>query len=376
MVVDPIEATRKRLCGLLGDGAPRQVVGLDLDPENVMERYRELNPVCVALVISGHDPRGFDLLTALREANPYCTLVVLTEQTGEEFRARAFEAGADHFLRQSTEIEHLLELVVRSEAPPARILLLAEEYPGDAAAIQELTELSDHYKVTRATGVEEAVERVTTRRLDVILLALGRPSPTGVEMVGTLRTNAGNIPIVVVTQSDDEEFALACIDAGAQDYLAGSELSLRSLLRSIGYAITRVRETQIRLLQETLQRYRSLSSEAQRTLVTAALAGSGTVSARHPEMFEDMVRHYGELLDLTGPENDPRHPYRERMARTLGDLGAGPRDLLDIHLAALELLTSSCSGARAGYLLLESRLLALEMMGLLVDYYRVGHRRL
>ena len=62
------------------------------------------------------------------------------------------------------------------------------------------------------------------------------------------------------------------------------------------------------------------------------------------------------------------------LATRLGDNGAGPRDLIDLHLGALENASPSV-GSHGGAPIVEGRLLALEMMGLLVDYYRSGHRR-
>jgi hypothetical protein len=65
----------------------------------------------------------------------------------------------------------------------------------------------------------------------------------------------------------------------------------------------------------------------------------------------------------------------ERMVTLIGDLGGGPRDLLDVHVTALDDASKSARDERARALALEGRLLALEMMGYLVDYYRTGARR-
>ncbi|MEM1265029.1 MAG: hypothetical protein AAGI50_03335 [Pseudomonadota bacterium] len=51
---------------------------------------------------------------------------------------------------------------------------------------------------------------------------------------------------------------------------------------------------------------------------------------------------------------------------------AGPQDLLDVHLVALESATSMASDTDAQILAAEARLVALEMMGRLLDHYRLG----
>ncbi|MEM9814472.1 MAG: hypothetical protein AAF913_17600 [Pseudomonadota bacterium] len=51
---------------------------------------------------------------------------------------------------------------------------------------------------------------------------------------------------------------------------------------------------------------------------------------------------------------------------------AGPQDLLDVHLVALESATSMASDTDAEILAADARLVALEMMGRLLDHYRLG----
>jgi hypothetical protein len=65
----------------------------------------------------------------------------------------------------------------------------------------------------------------------------------------------------------------------------------------------------------------------------------------------------------------------ELVIAALRAANGGPRDLLDVHLAALESALARNGETHGRSVVFEARLLALEMMGLLVDYYRVGHRR-
>jgi DNA-binding response OmpR family regulator len=188
------------------------------------------------------------------------------------------------------------------------------------------------------------------------------------------------IPIVVLTGRDDEDLALACIDAGAQDFLPKSEIHAQNLKRAIGYAATRIREMQLHELQETLGRYRALSSSTMTTSVTADLAGSGAVSMRKPDVFEAAVAAYFGLLEpyLLREADRIRAPRTdmECIITALGDAGAGPRDLVDVHVTALDRALALYDDPHSRTVVFEARLLALEMMGLLVDFYRVGHRRL
>lgn len=256
-----------------------------------------------------------------------------------------------------------------------RILLLVEDNPADADYVQELLDSGrDNYQIVHVPTMAEALDRIDTDDPDVVLLDLRLPDASGTTAVEALRKVAGAIPIVVLTGTDDEELALHCIDMGAEDYVCKNELRADVLRRAIGYAITRRREAQVRALEEMVARYRVLSERS--TRITASLAGLGSVRERLPEEFSDLVMRYQLTFQNYVSGGNRERDSMEILVTRLGDAGAGPKDLIDIHVEALDkLLSSHRQGRPIGYVA-EGRLLALEMMGLLVDYYRVGNRRL
>lgn len=260
------------------------------------------------------------------------------------------------------------------------VLLLVEDNPGDADLVREMLSDPAHagFNILHVSRLADAIDKLRASDVDVIVLDLRLPDCDGVASVKAVRQIAEEVPIIVLTGSDDEVLAHACIEAGAHDYLAKEETRARNLKRAIGYAIARMREAQIRTLKQMLERYRALSTATQSTTVTAALAGSGAIKLRSLDMFEAIVTDYYKLLDpyLSCPASQ-LDGYRAAMlsvATRLGDASGGPRDLLDAHIAALERAIARKEDASSRSLVFEARLLALEMMGLLVDYYRVGQR--
>ncbi len=260
------------------------------------------------------------------------------------------------------------------------VLLLVEDNPADADLVRELLEEAGQpFRVDLVGCLAEATRRLQTDRVDVVLLDLHLPDAVGLQCVRAVRAVAGEVPIVVLTGAEDENLGISCIDAGAQDYLCKREIRPTVLRRSIGYAVTRTREKQIRELEDTLARYRALSSTSTSTSVTGAMAGTGAVRERYPGAFQELVRDYDGLLrdylgQASGRVSKPREEM-ERLVTRLGDFGAGPRDLMDVHIAALDATIAASSTERARRPVVEGRLLALEMMGMLVDYFRVGTRR-
>ena len=148
-------------------------------------------------------------------------------------------------------------------------ILLVEDNPGDIRLLQEiLTEVPNvQYQITAAMTLRAAIEHLTkTSRIpfDAILLDLSLPDSQGLASFLNLHHLAIDIPIVVLTGSDDETLALSAMQQGAQDYLIKGQVDNQLLLRSIRYAIEReraeaaLRQTKIELEQRVLERTRDL----------------------------------------------------------------------------------------------------------------------
>ncbi len=111
------------------------------------------------------------------------------------------------------------------------------------------------------------------------------------------------------------------------------------------------------------------------TSSTAASLGLLPVRAAAPELFASLVTAYAEALEAAveqrafGTAADL--PERlQSIAQQLGHLSAGPRDVIEIHAAALKKKLTPALPARAQACCEEARLLALAVMGHLASYYR------
>jgi len=75
------------------------------------------------------------------------------------------------------------------------------------------------YDVDVAETGERALEIARATTPDVVLLDLGLPGMSGLEVIRTLR-RWSNVPIVVLSARDDEPDKIAALDAGADDYVS------------------------------------------------------------------------------------------------------------------------------------------------------------
>lgn len=264
-----------------------------------------------------------------------------------------------------------------------RVVLLVEDNDADADFLAETLAQGSwgRCSVVRATSLKQAQQLAEAGRFIMVLLDLGLPDSHGIDTLFGLRERPGVPPIIVLTGTNDLEFGHACIAAGAQDFLAKSEMDAHQLDRAMGFALARVQDGELRELRATLQRLRELSTHQPSTVLTPELRGLGPLRTADPSLFEDLVRRYMTLLsEYPGPGDRPeaRQLLRSEMASVAtlaGDRFASPRDLLDLHVMALERLGTN-EAVLPNRSLVEARLFALEMMGLLVEYYRVGSRRL
>lgn len=154
-------------------------------------------------------------------------------------------------------------------AAAARQILLVEDSPGDAELIVEYLAdpVEGQDRIIHAVCLADAVARLAAQRVDAVLLDLRLPDGTGVECVDAVRACAQHVPIVVLTGIEDHGLALACIAAGAQDYIPKRDVQPQGLRRAIGYATERkaAELLRVRSAELELQNSRILAESQMKT---------------------------------------------------------------------------------------------------------------
>ncbi|MGI9309204.1 MAG: EAL domain-containing protein, partial [Gammaproteobacteria bacterium] len=138
-------------------------------------------------------------------------------------------------------------------------LLLVEDNTSDAeflGASLRRTKATD-LEITHVLTLKDGAETLRKGEFDVVLLDLNLPDGSGMECVEAIQTADPEMPIVVLSGQDDEEFAVSILNKGVQDYLVKWEGKGRAILRSIRYAVERKR-TDLRL--NYLAQYDSLTN--------------------------------------------------------------------------------------------------------------------
>ncbi|TPI72552.1 response regulator transcription factor [Mesorhizobium sp. B2-8-9] len=78
---------------------------------------------------------------------------------------------------------------------------------------------SQGYAVSEAPNAKAAIELLQTERPDLILLDLGLPGMTGLELLGKWRGDGLGVPVVILSSRTDEAGIVAALELGADDYV-------------------------------------------------------------------------------------------------------------------------------------------------------------
>ncbi len=285
-------------------------------------------------------------------------------------------------------------------------VLLVEDSPAHADLVKDVLAQARggpaglRFRVTHVTWLASALERLDQGDVDAVLLDLTLPDSQGLDTFTRTRAHAADVPIVVLSALDDEALAATAVRAGAQDYLVKGQMPLELVARSLHYAIERHR-AEVKLLREQAARVaaeealrqarraerqrrqrqrrelRSLEQLSARraATVTAQVFGIEPLSSALPDTFAELVQRYARLLDLAVEEGAYKVDHRladalRAVADELGFLNAGPRDVVELHTAALKQRIAGLPPLKAQAYIDEARVMVLELMGYLVAYYR------
>ena len=126
----------------------------------------------------------------------------------------------------------------------ALTIWLVEDNPGDARLIQEYLKDApggSEISLEHFNSLLEASGHMYTRDCDLVLLDLHLAETDGLDTLDHATDVFPSTPIIVLTGLESESLGLNAVRSGAQDYLIKDEINPTLLVRSITYAIERVR---------------------------------------------------------------------------------------------------------------------------------------
>jgi CheY-like chemotaxis protein len=258
----------------------------------------------------------------------------------------------------------------------ARILVVDDD-PDQVFAYSRALE-SAGYKVFKAFDGEEAIGLIKAERPDLVLLDVVLGNESGIEVCKQIKSDPELSRTLVINISGTQTSADNTADgleAGADGYLL-KPISHRTLLAQVR-AFLRIKNAEAALVNQQERELISLDdfSSPLQTPISRQLFGAGPLRETATGIFEELVERYSVLLDLALEQRayKVKHNVSEGfhvLVEHLGFLKAGPRDVVDIHSAALKKRTAGSNPAKAQAYVEEGRLAVLELMGHMVSYYK------
>jgi len=150
-------------------------------------------------------------------------------------------------------------------ASPIKVLLIDDE-PAQAWLVREYlnSATANNIELVWADCLAEGLKRLATGEIEVVLLDLSLPDSFGANTFAKAHAQFPMVPMVVLTNLEDEEAGIQLVQAGAQDYLVKGQINAQVLYRTIRHAIERKRaaderEQLIHQLQKALAEVKTLS---------------------------------------------------------------------------------------------------------------------
>jgi diguanylate cyclase (GGDEF)-like protein len=122
-------------------------------------------------------------------------------------------------------------------------VLIVEDDPADAKMIVDLltADGNTEYLPQQADRLDTALDYLANEQFDVVLLDLTLRDADGLEGIREISFILPRLPIVVLTDVDDDATALKAVQLGAQDYLVKKRDTGPAIRRVLRYAIERKR---------------------------------------------------------------------------------------------------------------------------------------
>ena len=251
LIVDDDPKNVKLMCGMLN--REDYELSTAADGFSALERVREtpLDLILLDVMMPGMD--GYEVTRRLKAdaETKSIPIILITALDSPDDRARGLEAGAEEFLTKPVnpvEIEARIQsmlklkryrdqLVIRASSedqacsdvavvePPApagnsRHILIVEDDPKDLKLLQSHL-ISPDYSIEFVRNGSDAIETISRRQFDLILLDILLPGMDGFEICRRIKQmdDARDTQVVLITCLSDMENKIRGVELGADDYL-------------------------------------------------------------------------------------------------------------------------------------------------------------
>jgi diguanylate cyclase (GGDEF)-like protein len=118
-----------------------------------------------------------------------------------------------------------------------RKVLLIDDSPRDSGSLRKvlLEAMGNSFGLECHDLLSSGLKRLSEGGVDLILLSL--PDNNGLDAFKQVKERAGQVPVVILGNADEDKVAIEAVRQGAQDYLMKKSLDARGLLQTMRHAL-------------------------------------------------------------------------------------------------------------------------------------------
>lgn len=238
LIIEPDEPQRRQMASLLAARGAEAIEAADVETGRDLARKRRPHLLLMELKLfsNGLDEDG--------GWGPLPRLALTSGANGSEPR-KALESGFDGYIAKPVEPRAFLKSVARyladgrggtaqelDDLPAPRKVLIIDSNE-DGRSVEEV--LAGHgYRTARLDEGARSVDCVVREAPDLVLLDLKGPAGDGAGLARALKQDprTGDIPIVLITDLEDQEGRVAGLEAGAEEFLTRPVRTIELLART------------------------------------------------------------------------------------------------------------------------------------------------
>lgn len=264
-------------------------------------------------------------------------------------------------------------------------ILLVEDDISYARLVQEALSHDPSLRVVRVATWQEADRRLHEGGFDAVILDLSLPDSEPGQTLHHVRQSRPEVTVVVVSSTVETlDDRISLLQLGAQEAFSKDAMNLDRLPETLRLATARQQfvgglEMSRRSAEQRgdrMERDLAWFDDLRRQVgVTEPALGIQSLSEGAPDLFDQLVQGYRELIDgavRRAMYRDQPHqgPMVRQFASRLAALRLGPREITEIHSQALRRTAREGRDPQSAHLSAEGRLLLVEVMGYVLAAYR------